>query len=119
MFKAFIDAFNSFVHVYRSHIHLHLGDCPQRVVKCAVKGCHNFYALEEEADETVHKVLKIRKSFRWVVKMSDLADGKDAASPFFNVERSTLRFIWARNSTPQKFMLEQLVSSMPLTISLR
>ena len=51
--------------------------------------------------------------------MADLADGKDAASPFFNVERSTLRFIWARNSTPQKFMLEQLVSLMPLTISLR
>ena len=51
--------------------------------------------------------------------MADMADGKDAASPFFNVERSTLRFIWARNSTPQKFMLEQLVSSMPLTISLR
>nr|XP_058971973.1 RING finger protein 151-like [Pocillopora verrucosa] len=34
----------------RSHIHLHLGDCPQRVVKCTVKGCHNFYALEEEAE---------------------------------------------------------------------
>ena len=51
MFKVFIDAFNSFVHVYRSHIHLHLGDCPQRVVKCIVKGCHNFYALEEEADQ--------------------------------------------------------------------
>ena len=50
LFKVFIDAFNSFVHVYRSHIHLHLGDCPQRVVKCIVKGCHNFYALEEEAD---------------------------------------------------------------------
>ena len=63
--------------------------------------------------------VKIRKSFHWAVKMADLADGKDATSPFFNVERSTLRFIWARNSTPQKFMLEQLVSSMPLTISLR
>ena len=50
MFKVIIDAFNSFVHVYRSHIHLHLGDCPQRVVKCTVKGCHNFYALEEEAE---------------------------------------------------------------------
>ena len=50
MFKVIIDAFNSFVHVYRSHIHLHLGDCPQHVVKCIVKGCHNFYALEEEAD---------------------------------------------------------------------
>ena len=50
LFKVFIDAFNSFVHVYRSHIHLHLGDCPQRVVKCTVKGCHNFYALEEEAE---------------------------------------------------------------------
>ena len=50
LFNIIIDAFNSFVHVYRSHIHLHLGDCPQRVVKCIVKGCHNFYALEEEAD---------------------------------------------------------------------
>ena len=50
LYKVFIDAFNSFVHVYRSHIHLHLGDCPQRVVKCTVKGCHNFYALEEEAE---------------------------------------------------------------------
>ena len=36
--------------MYRSHIHLHLGDCPQRVVKCTVKGCHNFNALEEEAE---------------------------------------------------------------------
>ena len=35
--------------------------------------------------------------------MADLADGKDAASPFFNVERNTLRFIWARNLTSQKF----------------
>ncbi|RMX45804.1 hypothetical protein pdam_00024287 [Pocillopora damicornis] len=81
--------------------------------------CPGVSVVKGKADETVHKVLKIRKSFRWAVKMSDLADGKDAASPFFNVERSTLRFIWARNSTPQKFMLEQLVSSMPLTISLR
>ena len=34
-----------------------------------------------KADETVHQILKIRKSFRWAVKMTDLADGKDAASP--------------------------------------
>ena len=31
--------------VYRSQIHLHLGDCPRRVVKCDVKGCNNYYAL--------------------------------------------------------------------------
>ena len=34
-----------------------------------------------KADETVIQILKIRKSFRWAVKMTDLADGKDAASP--------------------------------------
>ena len=31
--------------VYRSQIHLHLGDCPRRIVKCDVKGCNNYYAL--------------------------------------------------------------------------
>ena len=51
--------------------------------------------------------------------MADLVDGKDAASPFFSLERSTLTFMWAWTSRPQKFMLEQLVSSMTLTISLR
>ena len=46
-----IYAFNNICcHVCRSYIHLHLGDCPRRMVKCAVKGYHNYHALGAESD---------------------------------------------------------------------
>ena len=34
-----------FLRVQRSQIHLHLGDCPRRVLQCDVKGCNNFYPI--------------------------------------------------------------------------
>lgn len=128
-----------------SHIHLHLHDCPKRVVKCTVKGCNNYYALGAEkihdleyqeshqallkneverlrsvlfnkADETVEREIKNRKSFRWTIKVADLADGKDIASPPFTVERGTFRCIWRRPSPAQQIVLQNLASSKPLTV---
>ena len=52
---SFIYAFNSICsHVCRSYIHLHFSDCPRRMVKCAVKGCHNYYALGAESDHNTN-----------------------------------------------------------------
>ena len=46
-----IYAFNSICcHVCGSCINLHLSNCPRRMVKCAVKGCHNCYALGAGSD---------------------------------------------------------------------
>ena len=47
---SFVNLFgNDFDVPYRSHIHLHLGECPRRMLKCSVKGCQSFYALGAEA----------------------------------------------------------------------
>ena len=33
---------------FRSHVHLHLDECPKRMMKCSVAGCNNFYQLGME-----------------------------------------------------------------------
>lgn len=30
---------------FRSHVHLHLDECPKRMIKCSVAGCNNYYQL--------------------------------------------------------------------------
>ncbi|XP_074628907.1 TNF receptor-associated factor 5-like isoform X3 [Acropora palmata] len=129
----------------RSRIHLHLNDCPKRFVKCTVKGWNNYYALGAEkvhdleyqeshqallkneverlksvlfnkADEKVEREIKNRKSFRWTIKVADLADGKDVASPPFRLERGMFRCIWRRPSPAQQIVLENVASSKPLTV---
>lgn len=72
-----------------------------------------------KAEGKVERKLKERKSFRWTLKLADIEDGKDAASPLFNLERSMFRCIWRRTSIPPTVALEQVVSSKPLTIRAR
>ena len=37
-------------YICRSHIHLHLGECQRRLVKCAVTGCNNYHSLGGESN---------------------------------------------------------------------
>ena len=69
-----------------------------------------------QADEKVEREIKNRKSFRWTIKVADLADGKDVASPPFRLERGMFRCTWWRPSPAQQIVLENVASSKPLTV---
>ena len=77
-----------------------------------------FPCIGQAGENIGRKVQKI-KSFRWTVKLADLTEGKDPASPFFCFERCTFRCIWRRTCTPKKLELEKVISSKPLTVRAR
>lgn len=73
--------------------------------------------LFNKGDENIERQIKKRKSFRWTLQPADLEDGKDLASLLFNLERSKFRCIWQRAS--RRMVLENVVSSKPLTVAAR
>lgn len=66
----------------------------------------------------VEQIIKARKSFRWTLTRQELTNnGKEPATKFFNIEGSSFRCIWLRGR--KEMLLQQVVSSQPLTVKPR
>lgn len=66
----------------------------------------------------VEQIIKARKSFRWTLTRQELTNnGKEPATNFFNIEGSSFRCIWLRGR--KEMLLQQVVSSQPLTVKPR
>lgn len=132
----------------RSHVHLHLDECPKRMMKCSVAGCNNFYqlgmenahnelyqgshrallksqveslqrAIYDKSQVAVKRELSKRKCYRWTVPKSSIRIPKDISSPLFGFESHTFRCLWKRTSGQNRLFLNAVFGSSPITVQTR